>query len=612
MTLDVFRVWNRTLKWLSTVDHKEIGILYLVFAGFNALRAGIDAITIRTQLALPGNTLITGDKYNEFMSMHGIVMIFFVAMPLLIGLMNVIVPLQIGARDVAFPYMNALSLWLFAFGCLLVNISFLLGGAPDAGWTSYTPVALNPFSPGPGIDYYVLGVQISGIGTLATGINFLVTIFNIRAPGMSFLRMPLFTWTSFITSALILFAFPPLTTGLLLLMFDRVFGTNFFYESFGGNPLIWQHLFWIFGHPEVYILILPAFGILSEVISTFSRKRLFGYTSMVFATLLIGFLSFMVWAHHMFTVGLGPVANSIFAVATMTIAVPTGIKVFNWLFTMWGGKLRFSTAMLFAVGFIPTFVLGGVTGVMLSVAPGDYQFHDSYFVVAHFHYVLIGGTILGIFSGLYYWWPKFSGKRLGEKLGRWHFWFFFIGFHFTFFPQHFLGLYGMPRRVFTYSSEPMLNGLNLLSTAGAYLMGMGMLFFLVNMVITILYGERKDEADPWDGRTLEWSVPSPVPEVNFTRLPRIHSLDAFWQKKHGNEKALEEQKQREPIHVPSPTFQPLFLAMGLFLAGLGFIWRSLEFEVGGLLWVIGFLFWRSFDRDQGVLFDPDTLKRLKG
>lgn len=375
--------------WLTTVDHKKIAILYLIAGGIFFLAGGYEALLIRLQLMYPEASVVGAKTFNELITMHGTTMIFLAVMPVIFALMNAVVPLQIGARDVAFPFVNALGFWLFFFGGVLLNTSWFLGGAPDAGWTSYTTLALNQYS-GRGVDFYVLGLQIAGLGTLIGGINFLVTIINMRAPGMTFMRMPMFTWASFITSGLILFAFPAITVGLVLLMFDRLFGGNFFNPDAGGNVVIWEHLFWIFGHPEVYILILPAFGVISEIISTFARKRLFGYSSMVFATALIGFLGFMVWAHHMFTTGLGAIANTLFGLATMLIAVPTGIKIFNWLLTMWGGQIRFPTANLFAVGFIPTFTIGGMTGVMLAVPPADYQYHDSYFVVAHFHYVIVG------------------------------------------------------------------------------------------------------------------------------------------------------------------------------------------------------------------------------
>ena len=380
-------VWD----WMTTVDHKKIGILYLFGGLFFFVVGGIEAMLIRLQLLTPNNDLVSAGVFNELITMHGTTMIFLAAMPILFGFMNYIMPLQIGARDVAFPFLNSLGFWMFIFGGVFLNLSWFIGQVPDAGWTSYTSLAIT--SEGHGMDFYAIGLQIAGGGTLIAGINFLVTIINMRAPGMTYMRMPLFTWTTFVASALILFAFPPLTIGLFMLTFDRMFGANFFDHTMGGNTIIWEHIFWIFGHPEVYVLILPAFGIFSEIFAIFSRKRLFGYTAMVFATVLIGFLGFMVWAHHMFTVGLGSTANAIFAVATMAIAVPTGVKIFNWLLTIWGGSIKVTTPMLYALGFIPSFVMGGVTGVMQGAAPLDYQLHDSYFIVAHFHYVIVGGVV---------------------------------------------------------------------------------------------------------------------------------------------------------------------------------------------------------------------------
>ncbi|PTM56433.1 cytochrome c oxidase subunit I [Desmospora activa] len=599
---------NWLWEWITTVDHKKIGILYLMAGGFFFTVGGLEALLIRIQLMFPNGKFIIGDTFNQLLSMHGTTMIFLVSLPLLFGLMNVIVPLQIGARDVAFPFINSLGFWLYFVGGLTLNLSWIFGGAPDAGWTSYATLALNEFSPGPGVNYYVLGLQIAGFGTLMSGINFLVTIINMRAPGMSYLRMPLFTWTSFVTSALILFAFPPLTAGMFMMMFDRLFETSFFATSGGGNSVIWQHIFWIFGHPEVYILVLPAFGVFSDVISTFSRKRLFGYHSMVFAVVLIGFLGFMVWVHHMFTVGLGAIANTIFAIATMAIAVPTGIKVFNWLFTMWGGRIRFTTAMLFAAGFIVVFVMGGVTGVMLSVVPADLQFHDSYFVVAHFHYVLIGGTILGFFAGLYYWWPKIFGSLLDEKWGRWHFWIFYLGMHLTFFPQHFLGLFGMPRRVFTYEAGYNLEMNNLLSSLGAFLMTAGMLIFLFNVVRTLTKG-KKAPGDPWDGRSLEWSIPSPPPVYNFLQTPKVRGLDPWWlEKREGNDQ-MPVAEPLGPIHMPSPNHLPFLMSLSFFVSGIGFVFHSLAVGFMGLVGVVITLYMRSFEEDHGYHLIPEELEK---
>jgi cytochrome c oxidase subunit 1 len=595
---------KKSLIWdyLTTVDHKKIAILYLIAGGIFFIMGGIEALIIRIQLAVPNNDFVSAGFYNEVLTMHGTTMIFLAATPLLFALMNAIVPIQIGARDVAFPFLNALGFWLFFFGGLFLNCSWFLGGAPDAGWTSYASLSLE--SPGHGIDFYVLGLQVSGFGTLISGINFLVTIVNMRAPGMTYMRMPLFTWTTFVASALILFAFPPLTAGLLLLMMDRLFGGNFFDPALGGNTIIYEHLFWIFGHPEVYILVLPAFGIFSEIIATFSKKRLFGYSSMVFAVVLIGFLGFMVWAHHMFTTGMGPIANAIFAVATMAIAVPTGIKIFNWLFTMWGGNIRFTTPMLYAIGFIPSFVMGGVTGVMNATAPADYQYHDSYFVVAHFHYVIVGGVVLALLAGTHYWWPKMFGKMLSEKLGKLTFWLFFTGFHLTFFIQHFLGLMGMPRRVFTFLPGQGWETGNLISTIGAFFMAAGTIVLLINIVITTVKG-KKAEADAWGvGRTLEWAVSSPAPEYNFAQTPLVRGLDALWVEKMEGKKGLTPAEPLGDIHMPNPSFLPFVISLGLFIASFGFMYYKdyswgLMVGIVGLLITFGAMFLRSVIDDHG-------------
>jgi len=572
------------MDYLTTVDHKKIAILYFMAGGIFFLAGGLEAMLIRFQLMFPDQTYFVGATYNELLTMHGTTMIFFAVMPIIFGFMNAVVPLQIGARDVAFPFVNALGFWLFFAGGLLMNISWVLGGAPDAGWTAYAP--LSGIAPGHGLDFYVVGLQIAGLGTLIGGINFIATIINMRAPGMTYMRMPMFVWTALITSTLILFAFPTFTVGLVELLFDRLFDGSFFDATRGGSNVLWEHLFWIFGHPEVYILVMPAFGIISEVVATFSRKRLFGYSSMVFATVLIGFLSFMVWVHHMFTTGLGPVANSIFSVTTMAIAVPTGVKVFNWLFTMWGGQIRFTTAMLFAVAFIPSFVMGGVTGVMLAVPPADFQYQDSYFVVAHFHYVIVGGILLGVFAGLYYWWPKMFGRQLSECLGKWSFWFFFIGFHLTFMPQHFLGLMGMPRRVFTYMPGQGLDVSNFISTIGAFTMTIGVLIFLYN-VITTSMKPRTAVADPWDGRTLEWAIPSPPPEYNFKSIPLVRGLDPVWNAKMAGQKELTASEPLAAIHMPSATILPLMMSVGLFIAGFGFMFAKQDFNNGFLNSIFG-------------------------
>jgi len=593
------------MDWLTTVDHKKIAILYLVAGGFFFVIGGLEALLIRLQLMKPMNDLVDASTFNQLLTMHGTTMIFFAAMPLVFAFMNAVVPLQIGARDVAFPFLNALGFWLFFFGGIMLNTSWFLHGAPNAGWTAYAPLSTQ-FS-GIGVDFYVLGLQISGIGTLIGGINFMVTVINMRAPGMTFMRLPMFTWASFIASTLILFAFPALTVGLVLLMFDRLFVANFFDISAGGNSILWQHFFWIFGHPEVYILVLPAFGIISEVISTFSSKRLFGYSAMVFATVAIGFLAFMVWAHHMFTVGMGPVANALFSIATMLIAVPTGIKIFNWLFTLWGGQIRFTTASLFAIGFIPSFVIGGMTGVMVASPPADFQFHDSYFVVAHFHYTIVGGVVLGLLAGLHYWWPKIFGRMLNEKLGKLTFWTFFIGFHLTFFVQHFIGLMGMPRRVYTFLPGQELDTLNLISTIGAILMGIGTIFLVVNVIVSSMKG-KDAPADPWDGRTLEWAIASPAPEYNFKQLPLVRGYDALFKEKMDGRSELTPAEPLGPIHMPSPTILPLIMSIGLFIAGYGFMYQNNYVAVGGILVTFICMIIRSLKDDHGFHIEVEELQ----
>ncbi|EAR64834.1 cytochrome c oxidase subunit I [Bacillus sp. NRRL B-14911] len=596
------------------MDHKKIAILYLIAGGFFFIVGGLEAMFIRIQLAVPNNDFLSAGLYNEILTMHGTTMIFLAAMPLIFAFMNAVVPLQIGARDVAFPFLNSLGFWLFFFGGIFLNLSWFLGGAPDAGWTSYA--SLSMASEGHGIDFYALGLQISGAGTLIGGINFLVTIVNMRAPGMTYMRMPLFTWSTFVVSALILFAFPALTVGIFLLIFDRMFGSNFFDVANGGNTVIWEHLFWIFGHPEVYILILPAFGIFSEIFATFSRKRLFGYSSMVFATVLIGFLGFMVWAHHMFTTGLGPIANAIFAVATMAIAVPTGIKIFNWLFTMWGGSIRFTTPMLYAVAFIPSFVAGGVTGVMNAAAPADYQFHDSYFVVAHFHYVIVGGVVLGLLAGLHFYWPKMFGTMLSEKLGKITFWLFLIGFHLTFFIQHFLGLMGMPRRVFTFLPGQGLETGNMISTIGAFFMAVAVLILLINIIVTSVKNVKVGN-DPWgDGRTLEWAIPSPPPFYNFKQTPLVRGLDAYWLEKMEGKNALTPAEPIGDIHMPNSSFIPFMISFGLFVAAFGAMYHGddgnnwgIPVLILGMAITLGSMFLRSVKDDHGFhIHKEDLLK----
>jgi cytochrome c oxidase subunit 1 len=572
-------------SWITTVDHKRIGILYGVTAFLFFLLGGIEAEIIRLQLAKPNNTLVTPEFYNQLFTMHGTTMIFLGVMPLSAMFFNYLIPLMIGARDVAFPRLNAFSYWVFLLGGLFLNSSFLFGAAPNAGWFGYANLTSKQFSPGLNVDFWLMGLQILGVASLAAAVNFFVTIINLRAPGMKLMRMPMFVWMSFITQVLLLLAFPVITVALIMLMFDRLFGTHFFVPAGGGDPILWQHLFWIFGHPEVYILILPAFGIISEVLPVFSRKPLFGYAAMVFSGAFIAFLGFGVWSHHMFSTGMGPIADTFFSLATMLIAIPTGVKIFNWIGTIWGGSLQFKTPMLFALGFIAMFIIGGLSGVMHASPPADLQQTDTYFVVAHFHYVLFGGSIFGLTSGAYYWWPKMSGKMLDEKLGKLHFWLMLIGFNLTFFPMHFVGLHGMPRRVYTYPSGLGFELLNQMETVGALILAVSFLVFLYNIYRTMKSGA-KAPADPWNGATLEWSIPSPPQEWNFAEVPVVHGRDPLWEAKRERGGPLPEPPlvSGKGIHLPAPSFWPLVAAVGVTLIFVGFILLS---KVGPWGLVIG-------------------------
>lgn len=578
------RVWG----WITTTDHKRIGILYGVSAFVFFLIGGLEALIIRAQLARPDGTLVDAELYNQLFTMHGTTMVFLAVMPLSAAFFNYVIPLQIGARDVAFPRLNAFSYWVFLFGGLLLNASFLFGAAPNAGWFGYANLTSSQYSPGLNIDFWVLGLQVLGVASIAAGINFIVTIINLRAPGMRLMRMPVFTWMSFVTQFIVVTAFPVITVGLVFLTFDRMFGTNFYNVSAGGDVLLWQHLFWLFGHPEVYILILPAMGIVSEVIPTFSRKPLFGYAIVVYSGLLIGLLGWGVWAHHMFAVGLGPVANSVFGATTMLIAIPTGVKIFNWIATMWGGKIRFATAMLFAVSFVAMFIIGGLSGVMHSSPPADLQQTDTYFVVAHIHYVLYGGAIQGIFAGIYFWWPKMTGRLLNETLGKLHFWLGFIGLNLAFFPMHLIGLLGMPRRIYTYSGELGLDTMNLVSTIGAFLVGLSVLVFVINALRSLRHGQPAGP-DPWGGYSLEWSIPSPPPVYNFSVVPEVVSRLPLWSST--TMKPIPDVPPA-PIHVPPGSYWPIVTALGILVIAVGALASTLAIVlVGAALVVVGIYAW---------------------
>lgn len=572
-------IWD----WVMTVDHKKIGLMYIAAAVVFFVGGGIEALLMRLQLVAPRNDLLAPDTYNQLLTMHGTTMIFLVAMPLIAGLANYVGVLMVGARDMAFPRLNALSLWLLVFGGIFLNLSFISGGAPDGGWFAYVPLTTKPYSPTTGMDFWVMGLQITGISSVATAINLVVTILRMRAPGMTLNRMPIFVWTILVQSFLILFAFPSFTVAMIFLFLDRSIGTNFFTASAGGSPLLWQHLFWFFGHPEVYIVILPAMGIVSEVIPVFSRKPIFGYVAIAYSTAAIGFLGFSVWAHHMFAVGMPVSANAAFAGTSMLIAVPTAIKIFNWIATMWNGSIRLTVPFYFAAGFVALFIIGGLSGIMLATTPVNLQITDTYFVVAHMHYVLFGGVVFGLFSGLYYWLPKMTGLMLDELQGKFQFWLMFIGFNLTFFPMHISGLLGMPRRIYTYAPGLGWELTNMLATVGAFVMALSVLVFVINLITSMRKGQLAGD-DPWDAWTLEWATTSPPAAHNFEEIPYVNSRRPLWDYKHPEDPdrpltaqmraKIEQKPESKPaapeFHLPNPSFWPIIAALGitLTLAGL--------------------------------------------
>ncbi len=589
------------MSWLTTVDHKRIGILYLHTSLFFFVVGGLEAIIMRYQLMRPNMQAVSAETFNQLFTMHGTTMVFLVIMPLSAAFFNFLIPLQIGARDVAFPRLNAFSYWVYLLGGVFITLPILFGLAPDGGWFAYAPLTTRTYSPTQNMNFWVLGVQILGVSSLAAAFNFATTIINMRAPGMNLMRMPMFTWMSFVVQWLIILAFPVITVALFFLQFDRFFGTNFYTVTAGADPLLWQHLFWIFGHPEVYILILPAFGLVSEVLPTNSKKPLFGYPVMAYSGILIGFLGFGVWAHHMFAVGMGPMADTVFGVTTMLIAIPTGVKIFNWIFTMWGGSLRFNTAMKYAIALIGMFTIGGISGITHASPPSDLQQTDTYYIVAHFHYVLFGGAIMGIFSGIYHYFPKMYGRKMDEGLGNLHFWLNFIALNLTFFPMHFSGMLGMPRRIYTYDAGQGWETFNLISSIGAFLMAPAMLVFLYNFFKSKKHGEVAGD-NPWDAPTLEWSIPSPPPEYNFAQIPMVTSRYPMWDITHPERtaeiphstKGWDEARHRSDEHIlpggghmadmapahietaaktaseldipmPTPTIKPLLVALGMLV-----------------------------------------------
>jgi cytochrome o ubiquinol oxidase subunit I len=568
-------VWK---EWLTSVDHKRIGVMYIVLALVMLLRGFSDAVLMRAQQGVAMNApgFLPPDHYNQIFSAHGTLMIFFVAMPFVIGLMNFAVPLQLGARDVAFPTLNSVGFWLTATGALLVNISLVIGEFARTGWLPYPPLSELTYSPGVGVDYYLWALQISGVGSLLSGINLVTTVLKVRAPGMTYLRMPMFCWTTLASNLLIVAAFPILTATLAMLLLDRYLGFHFFTNEAGGNVMMFMNLIWAWGHPEVYILILPAFGIYSEVASTFSSKPLFGYRSMVVATMAICLISFMVWLHHFFTMGAGPDVNAFFGIATMVIAVPTGVKIFNWLFTMYGGRVRFNAPMLWTLGFMVTFVIGGMTGVLLAVPPADFVLHNSLFLVAHFHNVIIGGVLFGAFAGYEYWFPKAFGFRLHEGLGKAAFWFWIVGFYVAFMPLYALGLMGMTRRMQHYN-EPAWQPWLLVAAAGAVLIGIGVAIQVVQLAWSIRHREalRDVTGDPWNGRTLEWMTPSPPPVFNYAVMPDVEGIEAYWMRKQAaiERQALRPEPDYHDIHMPRNSAAGFICAFFSATMGFALIWH---------------------------------------
>ena len=600
-------------EWLTSVDHKKIGVMYIMLAIVMLLRGFSDAIMMRTQLALasgdaPG--FLPPEHYDQIFTAHGVIMIFFMAMPFMIGLTNIVVPLQIGARDVAFPFLNSLSFWLTVAGFGLVNLSLGIGEFARTGWLAYPPLSELQYSPGVGVDYYIWSLQISGVGTTLAGVNFIATILRNRAPGMTLMRMPIFTWTALCTNIMIVAAFPVLTVTLALLTFDRYLGMHFFTNDLGGNPMMYVNLIWSWGHPEVYILVLPAFGIFSEIIATFSSKRLFGYAPMVFATMAIAVMGFVTWLHHFFTMGAGANVNAFFGITTMIISIPTGVKVFNWLFTMYRGRVRFPSPVLWTIGFMVTFVIGGMTGVLMAVPPADFVLHNSLFLIAHFHNVIIGGVLFGYLAGLTYWFPKAFGFTLNETLGKCSFWCWLVGFYLAFMPLYILGLMGMTRRLNHYDN-PDWHPFLVVAATGAAVILCGILFFVAQIVVSIVQREKARDltGDPWGGRTLEWSVSSPPPFYNFATIPVVYGRDAFWEMKmKGLKQPIMALKR---IHMPRNTGTGPIVGAFSLMMGFALVWHIWWMALLGLLGIVLSIIVHSFNENRAYYVPAEDVARIE-
>lgn len=600
-------------EWLTTVDPKKIGVMYIIVAVLMLLRGAADAGMMRLQQILSVGSsqgFLNADHFQQIFSAHGTIMIFFVAMGLMFGLINLIVPLQIGARDVAFPFLNATSFWLFVAGMLLVNVSLAIGEFSAAGWLAYPPLSGIEYSPGVGVDYWIWSLQIAGVGSLLSGVNFLVTILKMRAPGMTLMKMPIFCWSVLGSMVLVIFAFPILTATLAMLSLDRALGMHFFTAAAGGNPMMYINLIWAWGHPEVYILILPAFGAFSELVATYSRKRLFGYTSMVWALVAITFLSYVVWLHHFFTMGAGANVNAFFGIMTMVIAVPTGVKLFNWIFTMYGGMIRFTSPMIWFLGFVATFTIGGVTGVLMAVPAIDFQVHNSLFLVAHFHNMIIGGVVFGYFAAITYWFPKVFGFTLNERLGKYAAGCWIIGFLLAFIPLYILGMMGATRRLNHYDASLGWQGLFIVAGVGVAVIGMGIALQILQFIVSIRQRKQNLDTtgDPWDGRTLEWSTSSPAPEYNFAVIPTVATRDAFWQQKKLKQKPSTNYK---PIEVPKNTPIGLYIAVISFVVGFAIVWHMYWLVPIGLAGIVGCILKRTFDEDSTRTISVAEIKKIE-